>query len=115
MTTKIHKGDIFYVDFGIGYGSEQKGFRPVLIVQNDKGNAHSATVIVASITTKNDEKAKVPTHCFINRDGGLYKPSMVLLEQIATIDKSRLEYYVGHISDNTIEKINRHLRISFGI
>lgn len=112
---KIERGDIYFVDFGIGYGSEQRGYRPVLVIQNDVGNTYSKTVIVASITTKTKKMNKTPTHCYIGRNGGLFKNSIVLLEQLSTVDKFRLERYVGHLSNNSINRINKALAVSVGL
>ena len=90
---KILRGDMFYANLGRGIGSEQKGYRPVLVIQNDVGNKFSPTVIVASITSRVGIKAKLPTHYFINTEDGLQAPSIILLEQIRTIDKKRLDSY----------------------
>lgn len=91
---KILRGDMFYANLGRGIGSEQKGYRPVLVIQNDVGNKFSPTVIVASITSRVGIKAKLPTHYFINTEDGLQAPSIILLEQIRTIDKKRLDSYI---------------------
>ena len=112
---KILRGDIFYADLGRGIGSEQKGYRPVLIIQNNVGNKYSPTVIVASITSKVGVKAKLPTHYFVNTESGLEAPSVVLLEQIRTIDKKRLDSYIGHLSKNHIDGIDKALAVSVGI
>lgn len=115
MKGKILRGDIFYADLGRGIGSEQKGYRPVLIIQNNVGNKYSPTVIVASITSKVGVKAKLPTHYFVNTESGLEAPSVVLLEQIRTIDKKRLDLYIGHLSDKHMEQINSALVVSIGL
>ena len=115
MKGKILRGDIFYADLGRGIGSEQKGYRPVLIIQNYVGNKYSPTVIVASITSKVGVKAKLPTHYFVNTESGLEAPSVVLLEQIRTIDKKRLDSYIGHLSDTHINCIDKALAISVGL
>lgn len=109
------RGDMYYADLGRGIGSEQKGYRPVLIIQNNIGNKHSPTVIIASITSRVGVKAKLPTHYFVNTEGGLEAPSIVLLEQIRTIDKKRLDSYIGHLSDMHINGIDKALAISVGI
>ena len=114
MKGKILRGDIFYADLGRGIGSEQKGYRPVLIIQNNVGNKYSPTVIVASITSKVGVKAKLPTHYFVNTESGLEAPSVVLLEQIRTIDK-KLNAYIGHLSNNHINAIDNALAVSVGI
>ena len=111
----IKRGDIFYADLRPVVGSEQGGVRPVLIIQNDTGNKHSPTVIIAAITSRVGVKAKLPTHYFVNTEGGLEAPSIVLLEQIRTIDKKRLDSYIGHLSDTHIVNINNALCISLGI
>jgi len=109
------RGDIYYADLGTGIGSEQNGYRPVLIIQNNVGNLHSPTVIVAAITSKVEEKAKLPTHYFMNADSVLKIPSLVLLEQIRTIDKKRLDSYIGHLNDVHIKNIDNAICISLGI
>ena len=84
------RGDMYYADLGHGIGSEQEGYRPVVIIQNNVGNKHSPTVIIASITSKKDAKPKLPTHYYIDAENGLELPSIVLLEQLRTVDKRRL-------------------------
>ena len=111
----IKRGDIYYADLSPVVGSEQGGVRPVLIIQNDIGNKYSPTVIVASITSKVGVKAKLPTHYFVNTESGLEAPSVVLLEQIRTIDKKRLDSYIGHLSDTHINCIDKALAISVGL
>ena len=109
----IKRGEIYYADLSPVVGSEQGGIRPVLIVQNDVGNRHSPTVIAAAITSQK-EKAKLPTHIELSADGcGLAKDSVVLLEQIRTIDKKRLLKYICHIK--CVEKINQALKTSVGL
>ncbi|MGV8146108.1 MAG: type II toxin-antitoxin system PemK/MazF family toxin [Alkaliphilus sp.] len=109
------RGDIYYADLSPVIGSEQGGVRPVLIVQNDIGNRYSPTVIVAAITSQ-ISKAKLPTHVEISaREYGLPKDSVILLEQIRTIDKKRLEEKVGHIDEAIMEKVNEGLCVSFSI
>lgn len=109
------RGDMYYADLGRGIGSEQKGYRPVLIIQNNVGNKHSPTVIIAAITSRVGVKAKLPTHYFVNTESGLEAPSIVLLEQIRTIDKKRLDSYIGHLSDIHIDGIDKALAISVGL
>ena len=112
---QIKRGDIFYADLSPVIGSEQGGVRPVLIVQNDVGNRHSPTVICAAITSRMN-KAKLPTH--IELDANKYqivKNSVVLLEQIRTIDKQRLNDYVCHLDKGIMNKIDEALRISFSL
>ncbi len=113
MTVK--RGDIYYADLSPVVGSEQGGVRPVLIVQNDIGNRYSPTVIAAAITSQR-EKAKLPTHIEVRGETcGLAKNSVVLLEQIRTIDKRRLKEHMGTLDDNSMNLINRALSISFGL
>lgn len=111
----VKRGDIFYADLSPVVGSEQGGIRPVLIVQNDVGNKYSPTVIVAAITSQIN-KAKLPTHIELSaNEYGLSKDSVVLMEQIRTIDKKRLKEKIGHINDDLICTIDEALKISFGI
>ena len=112
---KILRGDMFYANLGRGIGSEQKGYRPVLVIQNDVGNKFSSTIIVATITSRVGIKAKLPTHYFINTEDGLQAPSIILLEQIRTIDKKRLDSYIGHLSHKNIDGVNEALLISVGL
>ena len=90
MNQTYLRGDMYYADLGQGIGSEQEGYRPVVIIQNNVGNKHSPTVIIASVTSKTDAKPKLPTHYYINAEDGLELPSIVLLEQLRTVDKRRL-------------------------
>ena len=113
MTVK--RGDIYYADLSPVVGSEQGGLRPVLIVQNDIGNKHSPTVIAAAITSRLG-KAKLPTHIDVYAERfGLVKDSVILLEQIRTIDKTRLREKMGHIDDVLMQKVNNAITISFGL
>lgn len=113
MTVK--RGDIYYADLSPVVGSEQGGIRPVLIVQNDVGNKFSPTVIAAAITSQKD-KTKLPTHISVSSQNcGLAKDSIVLLEQIRTIDKQRLKEHMGHLDDGAMNKIDEALSISFGL
>lgn len=108
----MKRGDVYYADLRPVIGSEQGGIRPVLIIQNDVGNKHSPTVICAAITSKMN-KAKLPTH--IELDSSRYdmdKDSVILLEQLRTIDKRRLKDKVCHLDQNIMEKVNRGLLIS---
>ena len=107
---------MFYADLSPVVGSEQGGIRPVLIIQNDMGNKYSPTVIAAAITSQKS-KSKLPTHIEVNsEESGLKADSIVLAEQIRTIDKSRLREKIGHIEDNEVmEKINSALGVSFGL
>ena len=113
MTVK--RGDIYYADLSPVVGSEQGGVRPVLIVQNDVGNKYSPTVIAAAITSQH-QKAKLPTHIDINGvKSGLAKASVVLLEQIRTLDKRRLQEKLGVIDPATMQSIDVAIMISLGI
>lgn len=111
---KIRRGDIFYADLSPVIGSEQDGIRPIVVIQNDVGNRFSPTIIGIAITSK--EKAKMPTHLEI--DGtkyGLEKDSVILAEQIRTLDKSRLKEKVGKLDKDTLEKLKKAIEISFGL
>ena len=112
----IKRGDMFYADLSPVIGSEQGGIRPVLIIQNDMGNKYSPTVIAAAITSQIN-KNKLPTHIEIDSEEfGLKSDSVVLTEQIRTIDKSRLKEKIGHIDDEKImDKINNTIGVSFGL
>lgn len=109
------RGDIYYADLGLGVGSEQKGYRPVVIIQNNIGNRYSPTVIVAPVSSKVGIKAKLPTHCYIHSESGLDLPSIILLEQLRTLDKQRLEGYIGRVNEKHIFKLDRALAISVGL
>ena len=111
----VRRGDIYYADLSPVVGSEQGGIRPVLIVQNDVGNKFSPTVIAAAITSQK-EKAKLPTHIRVNADdSGLAKDSIVLLEQVRTIDKQRLKEKMGRLDDASMGLIDQALSVSFGL
>ena len=111
----IRRGDIYYADLSPVVGSEQGGLRPVLIVQNDVGNRHSPTVIAAAITSKMG-KTKLPTHIDIQGvETGLAKDSVILLEQIRTIDKRRLKEKMGHLDEGTMIHVNNAIQVSFGL
>lgn len=111
----IKRGEIYYADLSPVIGSEQGGIRPVLIVQNDVGNKYSPTVIAAAITSQR-EKSKLPTHIELPAlDCGLQKNSIVLLEQIRTIDKKRLKEKMGMLDDNSMNMIDSALSVSFGL
>jgi len=111
----IKRGDIYYADLSPVIGSEQGGVRPVLIVQNDIGNMYSPTVIAAAITSQIN-KAKLPTHIEISaQEYGLLKDSVILLEQIRTIDKKRLREKTGHLDDELMDRVNEALSVSFGL
>ena len=112
---QIRRGDIYYADLSPVVGSEQGGMRPVLIIQNDIGNRYSPTVIAAAITSQLT-KAKLPTHIDVFADRcGLSKDSVVLLEQIRTIDKRRLKEKMGHLDDAVMARVNEAISVSFGL
>lgn len=111
----IKRGDIYYADLSPVVGSEQGGIRPVLIIQNDIGNKYSPTVIATAITSQIN-KAKMPTHIELDaNEYGLSKDSVVLAEQIRTIDKRRLKEKIGHLDDELMTRVNEALEISFGL
>ncbi len=111
----IKRGDMYYADLSPVVGSEQGGVRPVLIVQNDIGNKYSPTVIASAITSQIN-KAKLPTHIEINaNEYGLQKDSVILLEQIRTIDKKRLKEKIGRLDNGLMIKVDEALGISFGL
>ena len=115
MIVVIKRGDIYYADLSPVVGSEQGGVRPVLIIQNDIGNKYSPTVIATAITSQIN-KAKMPTHIELDaNEYGLSKDSVVLAEQIRTIDKRRLKEKIGHLDDRLMTKVNEALEISFGL
>ena len=111
----VKRGDIYYADLSPVVGSEQGGMRPVLIIQNDVGNRYSPTVIAAAITSRMG-KTRLPTHIDIYADrAGLSKDSVVLLEQIRTLDKRRLKEKMGHLDDNMMNEVNNAIAVSFGL
>ncbi len=111
----VKKGDLFFADLSPVVGSEQGGVRPVLVVQNDVGNKYSPTIIVAAVTSQT-AKAKLPTHVELTASqGGLSKNSVVLLEQLRTIDKQRLKERIGSLSDSQMPIVDAALGISLGI
>ncbi|NLM73124.1 MAG: type II toxin-antitoxin system PemK/MazF family toxin [Clostridiaceae bacterium] len=111
----VKRGDIFYADLSPVVGSEQGGVRPVLVIQNDIGNRFSPTIIVSAITSQLD-KARLPTHIEIKGEKyGLSKKSIVLLEQIRTIDKRRLREKAGHLDEYIMKRVDDALQTSFGL
>ena len=111
----VKRGDIYYADLSPVVGSEQGGTRPVLIIQNDVGNKFSPTVIAAAITSKTD-KSKLPTHIDVYAEHyGLSRDSVILLEQIRTIDKQRLKEKMGHLDDDVMNRVNNAITVSFGL
>ena len=112
-TRAICRGDVYYADLRPAIGSEQSGIRPVLIIQNDVGNEYGPTVIAAAITTKR-KKAGMPTHVLMRNMPGLKRDSYILLEQIRTLDKSRLQEYVCTLESATMKNVDAALAISIG-
>ena len=111
----VKRGDIYYADLSPVVGSEQGGLRPVLIIQNDVGNRYSPTVIAAAITSRLG-KTRLPTHIDINAEKvGLAKNSVVLLEQVRTLDKRRLKEKMGHLDDKMMNAVNTAIAVSFGL
>ena len=111
----VKRGEIYYADLSPVVGSEQGGVRPVLIVQNDVGNKYSPTVIAAAITSQHD-KSRLPTHIEVNAGScGLARDSVVLLEQVRTIDKKRLREHMGHLDDTMMDKVDDAIAVSFGL
>ncbi len=115
LKMNVKRGEIYYADLSPVVGSEQGGIRPVLIVQNDVGNKYSPTVIAAAITSQK-YKTGLPTHIKVNADGcGLAKDSIVLLEQVRTIDKRRLKEKMGNLGESEMGRIDKALSVSFGL
>ena len=115
VDNSVKRGDIFYADLSPVVGSEQGGVRPVLIVQNDTGNRHSPTVIAAAITSQTG-KARLPTHIELSaRTYGLPKNSVILLEQIRTLDKKRLREHMGRLDEPLMQKVDSAIAVSFGL
>ena len=115
MDNSVRRGDIFYADLSPVVGSEQGGVWPVLIVQNDTGNRHSPTVIAAAITSQTG-KARLPTHISLSAlSCGLPKDSIILLEQIRTLDKRRLREHMGKLDDTVMKKVDNAIAVSFGL
>ncbi len=112
---KIKRGEVYFADLSPVIGSEQGGQRPVLIVQNDVGNRYSPTVIAAAITAK-ISKAKLPTHVEVGKDDlGLMMDSVILLEQVRTLDKKRLRKKLGKLEDEVMIRVDEAIRVSFGL
>ncbi len=113
--SNVKRGDIYYADLSPVVGSEQGGVRPVLIVQNDTGNKHSPTVIAAAITSQTG-KARLPTHIDLAANSaGLPRDSIVLLEQVRTLDKKRLREHMGRVSDQVMHQVDGAIAVSFGL
>ncbi|MBR3641276.1 MAG: type II toxin-antitoxin system PemK/MazF family toxin [Oscillibacter sp.] len=116
VDTTVKRGDIYYADLSPVVGSEQGGIRPVLIIQNDTGNRYSPTVIAAAITSQTG-KTKLPTHIDLpaERSCGLRRDSIILLEQVRTLDKRRLRERMGHAEERVMEKVDAAIAVSFGL
>ena len=114
MPLQVKRGEMYFADLSPSVGCEQDGVRPILVVSNDRGNRYSPTVVVAAITGKPKRK-KLPTHYMLPAMRGLSIPSVVLLEQLRTIDKSRLQTYIGTLDEITMRGIDRALAVSIGI
>ena len=112
-TLKFHRGDIYFVLLDNSTGSEQSGTRPAVILQNDVGNAHSPTLIVATLTSKTEKKAMQPTHCLVVPEG--LEPSIVQAEQIFTIDKSRIQNFAGHLTPEEMSRVDDAVKISLAL
>ncbi len=111
----VKRGDIFFADLSPVVGSEQGGMRPVVILQNDRGNRHSPTVIAAAVTSRTT-KAPLPTHISVEKNAyGLLKDSVILLEQVRTLDKRRLKEKVGHLTDDVMREVDGAIEIRFGL
>ena len=113
---EVHRGEVFYADLSPVVGSEQGGVRPVLIIQNDVGNRHSPTVIAAAITSQTG-KAKLPTHIDlpVKESCGLSRDSVVVLEQVRTLDKKRLRERMAHVEEHVMNKVDTGIAVSFGL
>jgi mRNA interferase MazF len=115
MTKPYYRGELYYADLGKGIGSEQEGYRPVVIIQNNMGNKYSPTVIAAPVTTNHEAKSRLPTHCYIGAESGLDTSSVILLEQLRTIDKKRLGHFVGRLNRTHLRQLNQALAISIDL
>lgn len=113
MERKIKRGDVYYADLDPVVGSEQGGERPILVIQNDLGNRFSPTVIITAITSKTG-KPTLPTHVRVS-SGKLEKDSIILLEQVRTVDKTRLKSYIGCFGEDTMQEVDRAIKISMGV
>ena len=112
LMTDIKRGDIYYADLSPAVGSEQGGIRPVLILQNDKGNKYSPTTIVVAMTSKTSKKGSLPTHISLNKERttGLPLDSMVLCEQLRTIDKKRIKNKIGKVNDDSLNYVMKEIK-----
>ena len=112
---RYSRGDIYYANMEPHVGSEQGGERPVVVLQNDTGNKHSPTLIIATLTSRVDKKLSLPTHVLLDQNSGLKVPSVVQLEQIFTIDKRRVQRFAGQTSSEEMDRIEAALKISLGM
>lgn len=112
---EFHRGDIYYAELNPYVGSEQGGVRPVVVLQNDMGNTFSQTIIVAPATKRIYKKPSQPTHVVLADVEGLAEVSLFMLEQVRTIDKRRVRYYVGKMTEGQMERIDAALRVSLGL
>ena len=115
MKKEIKRGEIYYVNLEPVVGSEQGGTRPVLIIQNNAGNKYSSTTIIAAAITSKSAKSPLTTHIDLKNFAGLAKDSLLLLEQMRTIDKNRIRGYIGYLDESTMEKVNKALCVSLGL
>ncbi len=115
MTIPCFRGELYYAELGRGKGSEQRGFRPVVILQNDVGNKFGSTTIIAPISCKIETKAKLPTHYELEPTAGLVRPSVILLEQIRVIDKRRLKRRIGRLSASDMDGVEQAIKVSIGL
>ena len=115
MKRQIKRGEMYYVNLEPVVGSEQGGTRPVLIIQNNVGNKFSSTTIIAAAITSKTAKSSLPTHIALKNVAGLDRDSLLLLEQVRTIDRSRIKGYIGTLDDKKMEKVNKALCISLGL
>lgn len=115
MMRKIYRGEMYFADLDPVVGSEQGGYRPVLVIQNNKGNMYSPTVIVAALSGKVNTKADLPTHYMVQAYAGLDGKSLILLEQLRTIDKRRLQKYIGKLNKEDMEQVDRCLAASLDL
>lgn len=115
MKKEIKRGELFYANLDPVIGSEQGGTRPVLIIQNDVGNKYSPTTIVVATITSKTGKSKLPTHVPLSHVPGLERDSLLLLEQLRTIDRSRLQSYIGRIDPETMKQVDQALAVSIGL
>ena len=112
---RFSRGELYFANLNPVIGSEQGGCRPVLILQNNVGSRFSSTVIVASVSSKPDKKRRLPVHCYLQAVDGLKCPSVVLLEQLRTIDKCRLKRFIGRLNEDCMKEIDQALAVSVGL